>query len=302
MSATSFNEYHFKEISGSRELRLRGYNVKTNEFLIANYLPDPNFAANPIDTFFTEGLEYNPQGFYDWAASNGFKLYEQGQDLQGPVLLSVAVNGGKTVVTLTFDGNINKTGNSTQLKAAVTVSHDGGTTYAALGGSDSVGTVDGTGNTLAITFASALTTATNVIKIAAGAIEDVALNLSAAITTKVFDVKPPVATIVPANSATGFSRTAVITITFDEPVFNADGTAIQQSDLAAKLVLKLTNSSGSDVPFTASINTAATIITIDPNATLAATTVHYVALVANTVQDKTGNKTGLTTSSFTTGS
>ncbi len=302
MGATSFNEYQMQEANGSRELRLRGYNVKVNEFMIGNYLPNAAFIANPIDTAFVEGLSYNPIDFYAWASSNGFKVYEQGVDLQGPVLLTSTINGGKTVVTLTFDGKVNKVSDATALKAAITFASNG-TTFAALGGSDSVGTVDGTGNTIVITFNSALTTATNKIKIAAGAIKDASGNINlAAITTPSIDVKLPVATFVPANSATGVSRTGNIVITLDEKVFNADGSDIQDSDLAAKLVLKLTDAAGANVAFTATINAAKTIITVDPTTTLAATTIHYAALSVGTVQDASGNENALTAVTFTTGS
>ncbi len=81
-----------------------------------------------------------------------------------PEYVSAAIDVTKKVVTLTFDATVlSNAADSEALKAAVKVATDG-TTYAALGASDTVAVADGK---LVVTFNAALTTETNKIKVAA---------------------------------------------------------------------------------------------------------------------------------------
>ncbi len=101
-------------------------------------------------------------------------------DIVAPTLASVAISDTNKVVSLTFNEKIgNACADLTALKAKVTVATDG-TTFSALGASDSVAITNGK---LVVTFNSALSTATNKIKVGADAIKDSAGNKNAEFTT-----------------------------------------------------------------------------------------------------------------------
>lgn len=85
-----------------------------------------------------------------------------------PEYVSAAIDVAKKIVTLTFDADVlSNAADAAALKAAVTVATDG-TTFAALGASDTVAVTTGK---LVVTFNAALTTATNKIKVAARALK-----------------------------------------------------------------------------------------------------------------------------------
>lgn len=105
-------------------------------------------------------------------------------DVVAPTLANVAIDDSKKVVTITMNEKVsNATADLAALKAKVTVATDG-TTFAALGASDSVAI---TGGKLVVTFNSALSTATNKIKIGADALKDSAGNKNAEIVTNAID-------------------------------------------------------------------------------------------------------------------
>jgi hypothetical protein len=119
------------------------------------------------------------------------------------------------------------------------------------------------------------------------------------IITVAADTTAPTVTFSPANSAINVAVSANITITFNEAVKLANGTILENSNLASIITLKQTSSSGTDIPFTATINAAKKVITIDPTSNLTANTVYYVAISAG-VEDTFGNEISLTSVSFTT--
>lgn len=166
----------FKENGGSREIAVKGSYVSEDQFVIASLVPNTAFNTTPILLTFNAGQQVSRQSFYDWASTNGFEVTEDAVDKQAPYIVSTAVNGGKTVFTITFDKNINITGNNAALKAAITYAANG-TTYSALGGSDSVNTPNGSGATVVITLNSASVTTTNRFKIAQGVIVDAQGNI-----------------------------------------------------------------------------------------------------------------------------
>ena len=85
-----------------------------------------------------------------------------------PVLNSAAISGANKIVTMAFASNIvNNLADAAALKAAITFASNG-TTFSALGGSD---TVEISGSNLIVTFNSALTGSTNTIKIASGTVK-----------------------------------------------------------------------------------------------------------------------------------
>lgn len=105
-------------------------------------------------------------------------------DVVAPTFTSAAIDATNKIVTLTFSESVvNATASITALKAKVTVATDG-TTFAALGATDSVKISDGK---LVVTFNSALSTATNKIKIAGDALKDSAGNKNAEFTTDAID-------------------------------------------------------------------------------------------------------------------
>lgn len=105
-------------------------------------------------------------------------------DTVSPELVSATLNTGKKIVTITMSEPIaNATADITALKAKVTFASDG-STFAALGASDSVAI---TGGKLVVTFNSALTGSANKIKVGADALKDSAGNKNAEFTTGAID-------------------------------------------------------------------------------------------------------------------
>jgi acetyl esterase/lipase len=112
------------------------------------------------------------------------------------------------------------------------------------------------------------------------------------------ETSPPVATFIPANGAIDVLVNIIPTITFNEPVQKIDGTPLTNADLATLVTLKTTDAAGADVPFTAIINDAKTIITVTPTALLGFSKLYYLAVGA--VKDNIGNMSGTQFSAFTT--
>ena len=101
-----------------------------------------------------------------------------------PVYSEATLNAGKTIVTLYFDKPIFRAvATDVLLKAAVTVATDG-TTFAALGASDTVAIAS---NTIVVTFNLALTLATNKLKVAADAVMNAVGVKNTLVTTAAID-------------------------------------------------------------------------------------------------------------------
>lgn len=88
----------------------------------------------------------------------------------------------------------------------------------------------------------------------------------------------PVATFNPLAAATGVDIASNITVTFDVPVRNLDDSEITDANVATILTLTTTDALGTVVPFTATIDAAKKVITINPDADLLNEQVYYVAL------------------------
>ena len=102
----------------------------------------------------------------------------------------------------------------------------------------------------------------------------------------------------PANSATGVVITSDITISYDDYIRNIDNSVISNSNVGTLLTLKETDGSGANVPFTATINAANQVITINPDADLANNKVYFVAIAD--VEDINNNLTTGSNITFTT--
>ena len=111
------------------------------------------------------------------------------------------------------------------------------------------------------------------------------------------DVTAPTVTFNPADSDTGVGRDSNINIEFNEAIVNADTSEITNSNIASLIILKDSNSNGSDLAFSATIDTDKKIITIDPNNNFSLGQTVYVSISA--VEDASANETSLSSSTFT---
>jgi hypothetical protein len=113
------------------------------------------------------------------------------------------------------------------------------------------------------------------------------------------DVTAPTFTFSPASGTSIWPVNRALTLTANEPIRNTDGTAITNANVASRLTLKQTNSGGTNISFTATIDASKTIITITPATTLGTNQLVYVAI--NNVEDNTGNEvTTAISATFTT--
>ena len=108
------------------------------------------------------------------------------------------------------------------------------------------------------------------------------------IPTFTVDTTAPTVTFSPANGATGVAITDNIIITFSEALRNIDNTELTDSNIDSLFTLKLTNASGNNINFDATINSDKTVITINPTSNLPNSQAVYVSLGA-TVEDSTDN-------------
>lgn len=113
------------------------------------------------------------------------------------------------------------------------------------------------------------------------------------------DVLAPTFTFAPASGVVDWTVNAPVTITANEPIRNADGSEITSANVASRVTLKETNSSGTNIAFTASIDATKTIITVTPTTQYGENQLVYVAI--NNVEDVNGNEvTTAISSTFTT--
>jgi ribosomal protein L14 len=120
-----------------------------------------------------------------------------------------------------------------------------------------------------------------------------------ATTTNVGDVTAPTFSFSPTSGVTTWTVNKPVVITADEPIRNTNGTALNNANIASVLTLKETNSSGTNIPFTATIDDTKTVVTITPTSIYGANQLVYVAI--NNVEDINGNEVTVAQSStFTT--
>ena len=102
---------------------------------------------------------------------------------------------------------------------------------------------------------------------------------------------PSVSEFVPANSDTGVAVSSNIELKFNTAIRNTNDTAISSSDLDTLITLKTTNSSGSDIAFSASIDSDKKVITINPDSDFSSKQVVYVA-ISTGVENSCGTALG----------
>jgi ribosomal protein L14 len=112
------------------------------------------------------------------------------------------------------------------------------------------------------------------------------------------DVTAPVGTFSPVNGNATHAINRAIVITFDEEIRNTDGSAIV-SNQAGIITLKQTNSGGTNIAHSWTIDVTKKIITITPTTHYGVTQLVYVAY--NNVEDVSGNEVTVAVSiTFTT--
>ena len=109
------------------------------------------------------------------------------------------------------------------------------------------------------------------------------------------DTEPPIISVTPANNEVDVDVSINPTITFSESIRNIDNSEITDDNITDLIHFQ---SGGVDVPFTASINSAKTVITIIPSSTLDYETEYGITLAP--VEDQFNNSTTELLSVFTT--
>ena len=116
--------------------------------------------------------------------------------------------------------------------------------------------------------------------------------------TDTSDTSSPTITFNPLNSATGVTKDANITLTFNEAIRNNDDTEITDANVDSLITLKRTNSSGNDIAFDATIDSAKRVITINPGSDFSSEEVIYVA-IETSVEDAYDNAISASSATFT---
>ena len=114
----------------------------------------------------------------------------------------------------------------------------------------------------------------------------------------VSDTTAPTITFSPADLATSIAKDSNITLTFSEAIRNTDNSEITNSNVGSLVTLKGTNSSGNDIAFNASIDSAKSVITINPSSDFSSEQIIYIAIGA-TVEDLYDNVITASSISFT---
>ncbi len=101
------------------------------------------------------------------------------------------------------------------------------------------------------------------------------------------DVIKPTMVFDPKDNDINVSTNKVLSITFNEDVRLTNNTALDNSNVDACVVLKLTNASGADVSFDATVN--GRVISITPSSSLMNNVQYYLALKSNVIEDLSNN-------------
>ncbi len=101
-------------------------------------------------------------------------------------------------------------------------------------------------------------------------------NIASGIKTPTLVIPTLTVTFNPTDGKTGVALSVNPTITFNNAIETYAGADITSTYLKNNIIFKKDNSSGTDVAFTASINSSDTVITIDPTSDLVAGQVYYI--------------------------
>ena len=214
----------------------------------------------------------------------------------GNLSTNVAVD---TDILITFDEEIrlidNTSINNINIDSLITVKNTNSS------GSDISfdATIDANSKVITIDLSSDLTSEQIVYVAIGSTVEDSydnAITNSFAIFT-VSDALPPTVSIDAVITAS-IATNSDITFTFSEAVRNLDDSAITNSNVGSLITLKDADANGTDLSFTATINSAKTVITIDPTNNFTSGQIVYAAIGA-TVEDFNNNVIPATSKTFT---
>ena len=139
---------------------------------------------------------------------------------------------------------------------------------------------------------------TNPEQVSASATVSITPSLSESPSPSTSPISDFIPSFFPADGDTNNDNTTNIIISFGRRIKkDRSGTDFVDNDLASILALKRNNSSGVNVPYTASINSSKTFITIDPTSNLTDGT-YYVA-ISNAYYDVDGNQGVAASATFT---
>jgi hypothetical protein len=102
----------------------------------------------------------------------------------------------------------------------------------------------------------------------------------------------------PADGSSDVDVNTPIVITYHQPVRMMDGSAITSSNLPSVITLKENNGTGANAPFTATINSAKTVITVTPSPELKYSQQYYFKI--DTLENMSGVNTFALSSTFST--
>lgn len=112
--------------------------------------------------------------------------------------------------------------------------------------------------------------------------------IATSITFTSADILPPNITFNPTAGAIDVVESTNIVLTFDESIRRAsDDANLDDTNVDARITLKITDATGANIPFDATINGSDDVITINPTLNLPSGTVIYVAITG--VEDLSGN-------------
>lgn len=287
---------------------IRGHRVKEDLIVVADLIKSPAailaaVAGTVMDAPIQVGDEVTIRSVKDWAYKNKMNLSDDTGCITEPTLISTKLATNDTVVTLTFNQNIDLADGVTTgaaFKARILKSADGGATFTALAAGDTItDEPDGTAATIVITFAAGITD--TVIKILADTFAGVNGVNNRLMNRIDVDADAPNITFFPANAAVNIPIATPIYVNFDKVIYNAaDGSEIETADLASIVVFKLTDNVGANVAHTAVLSTNKKAIIITPNAALSNNQAYYVAIAVTSVEDQFGNENALAAATWTT--
>ena len=259
--------------------------------------PSADLADGPVYVAITNGY-FDAQGNQGSAASATFRV-----DTTGPSAVFSPADGGTLTdatgnITLSFAEAIHKdaTGTAlanTDLGSLLTLKTDdeNGTAIAF------TATIDAAKRVITLDPDADLAEGPVYVAITSAYFDAAGNQGSAANATFTVDTSVAAPEFSPADGTAVTSATGNITLSFAEAIHkDASGTALADGDLGGLLTLKKRDSTGDDINFTASIDAAKKVITLDPSADLADGPV-YVA-ITNGYFDAQGNQGSAASATF----
>ena len=113
------------------------------------------------------------------------------------------------------------------------------------------------------------------------------------------DADAPTVNMNPNDGATDVAVDTKVTLTFSESVRNLDDSALDDTNVDARITFKYEDANGSDIPFDATIDSDKKTVTLAPVSNLDNEKQVYVAIGA-TVEDASDNSVSATSATFTT--